>query len=166
MSQCKELPFEEGDWTDFATWTSYFDVGGRSGINYSKKNRVIVCITDNPPYEDEWYTNSEWDGVRFTGQGLRGNQEMKGANRSLKESLQTNTPIHVLRKAIGENRKVRYLYCGMFVLKTPVPRIEFQKDVDGLDRSVFIFNLAAKNNRICDKVMQNMIATGMKIKKI
>lgn len=166
MSQCAMLPFKEGDWVDFKTWTSCFEVSGQSGINYSRKNRVIVCITDDPPYEDEWYSNSEWDGVRFTGQGLRGNQEMKGSNRSLKESLQTNTSVHVFRKAAGEDGRNRYLYCGLFVLKNPEPRIESQKDKDGFDRNVFIFNLAAKNNRVCDKVMQSMIVAGMKIKKV
>ena len=61
------LSFKEGDWVDFSTWTSEFSVSGQSGINVSKANRLIVCVTDNPPYEDDWYSNNEWDGVRFIG---------------------------------------------------------------------------------------------------
>lgn len=163
--QNMNLSFKEGDWVDFDTWTSEFGVGGQSGINFSKANRLIVCITDNPPYEDDWYSNNDWDGVRFTGQGLVGNQTMDKANRSLKESPNTNTAIHVFRKALGTDRKSRYLYCGLFVLKTE-PSKATQKDINGRDRNVFVFNLAAKNVRIHDDVKKAMKQAGMIIRLI
>lgn len=159
------MSFKEGDWVDFSTWTTEFGVSGQSGINVSKANRLIVCVTDNPPYEDDWYSNNDWDGVRFTGQGLVGNQTMDKANRSLKESPNTNTIVHVFRKAFGTDGKSRYLYCGIFVLKTE-PSKTIQKDINGKDRNVFVFNLAAKNVRLNSDVKKVMIETGLKIRLI
>ena len=160
-----KLSFKEGDWVDFDTWTTEFGVSGQSGINTSKKNRLIVCTTDIPPYEDDWYSNDQWDGVRFTGQGLEGNQKLEKANRSLKEAADTNTTIHVLRKSLNENGKYRYLYCGIFVLKT-LPRKAEQKDINGNKRNVFVFNLAAKNGRLHDDVKNAMKQAGLKIRLI
>ena len=132
-----KLSFKEGDWVDFDTWTTEFGVSGQSGINTSKKNRLIVCTTDIPPYEDDWYSNDQWDGVRFTGQG----------------------------KSLNENGKYRYLYCGIFVLKT-LPRKAEQKDINGNKRNVFVFNLAAKNGRLHDDVKNAMKQAGLKIRLI
>lgn len=160
-----KLSFKEGDWVDFNTWTSEFGVSGQSGINVSKANRLIVCITDNPPYEDDWYSNNDWDGVRFIGQGLKDHQTMDKANKALKETFNTNTPIHVFRKILNEDSKSCYLYCGIFILKT-LPRQATQKDINGKKRDVFVFNLAAKNVRLNDDVKNAMIKAKLKIRLI
>ena len=159
------LSFKEGDWVDYETWKTEFNVSGRSGINISKANHLIVCVTDNPPYEDDWYSNDEWDGVRFVGQGLEGDQIMNRANKNLKESLNSNTTIHVLRKALNKEGKSQYLYCGIFVLKT-APRDEFQNDKNGQKRRVIVFNLAAKKGRLNEEAKNAMIQNGLTIRKI
>ena len=90
---------------------------------------------------------------------------MDRANKTLKETFNTNTAIHVFRKALDADGKTRYLYCGIFILKT-LPRQTTQKDINGKERDVFVFNLAAKNVRLNDDVKNAMIKARLKIRLI
>ena len=90
---------------------------------------------------------------------------MDKANKALKETFNTNTPIHVFRKILNEDSKSCYLYCGIFILKT-LPRQATQKDINGKERDVFVFNLAAKNVRLNDDVKNAMIKAKLKIRLI
>lgn len=149
------LSFKEGDWVDYKTWTSEFAVSGWSGINISTAKKVIVCVStehgDGVPYEDKWYSHFEWDGVRFTGEGLTGDQTLTKGNKRLKEEKRA----YFLRKKKGESL---YLYCGLFTLVDDDhnPKPDLQNDVEGNRRNVWMFNMKYSKNRYPEKLAQEM----------
>lgn len=152
-----KLSFKEGDWVDFNTWTSEFGVSGQSGINVSKANNVIVCVSrengDGVPYKDRWYSHAQWDGVCFTGQGLEGDQTLTKSNKRLKQDKQA----YFFRKKKGDSR---YLYCGVFVLveesRNPNPRPELQDDINRSRRNVWMFNMKYISGRYPEKLADAM----------
>lgn len=152
------LSFKEGDWVDYKKWTSEFGVSHQRGINYSKKNKVIVCVSkedgEENPYEDKWYSHEGWDGVRFTGEGKNGDQTLTSAgNKRLNEKKRA----FFFRKKEG---KSLYLYCGLFTLveepNTINPRSEEQNGVDGKRRHVWMFNMKYAGNRYPQKLADEM----------
>lgn len=149
------LSFEEGDWVDFTTWTSEFGVGGMGGINISTKHNAIICVSTEPgdsvPYKDKWYSHAQWDGVCFTGEGLKGDQTLTKGNKHLKEEKRA----FFLRKKKSENQ---YLYCGLFTLVDDKynPKPDLQNDIDGNRRNVWMFNMKYSKNHYPDKLAQEM----------
>lgn len=149
--------FKEGDWVDFSTWTKEFGVSGRSGIMISKAKKSIVCVSrengDGVPYEDKWYSHAQWDGVRFTGQGLEGDQALTKANKRLEQDKRA----YFFRKKKGDSL---YLFCGAFVLvnepNNPNPRPELQNDINGNRRNVWMFNMKYAGNHYPAKLKQEM----------
>ena len=149
------LSFKEGDWVDFDTWTTEFGVSGMSGINISSKHKTIVCVStehgDGVPYEDKWYSRTEWDGVRFTGEGLKGDQTLTKGNKHLKEDKRA----YFFRKKKGGRL---YLYCGLFNLVDDKynPKSDLQNDIDGNRRNVWMFNMKYAGNHYPKKLADEM----------
>ena len=154
-----DLPFEEGDWVDSQTWSKAFGVSPYRGITPSNKYKLIVCISvaesEGVPYQDKWYHRSEWDGVAYTGEGLKGDMTLTKGNGRLEKEKSA----YFFRKIEGENK---YLYCGKFIMVEEPgnrnPRVEQQPDVDGKMRNVWIFNMKYAKGRYPEKLALEMQA--------
>ena len=153
------LPFEEGDWVDSKTWSEAFGVSPYiRGISISKKNKLIVCVSTEEskdvPYQDKWYSRNEWDGVLYTGEGLEGDQVLKGGNKR----LELDKSAYFFRKKKGDSE---YLYCGKFVMVpaspgTPNPKSDLQPDVTGKRRNVWLFHMKYEKGHYPDKLALEM----------
>ena len=152
-----DLPFEEGDWVDSQTWSKAFGASFRRGISPSNKNKLLVCTSvdegDGVPYQDKWYSRSEWDGVGYTGEGLKGDQTLTAGNKRLEKDKSA----FFFRKKKGENK---YLYCGKFIMVEESgnrnPRMEQQPDIDGKPRNVWIFNMKYVKGHYSEKLALEM----------
>ena len=69
------------------------------GMNICKKTNTLVLIskhTKHRPYGDQLSNNSEQ--IVYTGEGLKGDQTMTGANKALYYARENNIPVHLLRE--------------------------------------------------------------------
>lgn len=160
INMAVNLPFEEGDWVDSQTWSEAFKVSPYKGISPSNENKLIVCISvaegDGVPYQDKWYYRPEWDGVGYTGEGLRDHQTLTTPGN---KRLEKDKSAYFFRKKRGENK---YLYCGKFIMVEEPgnrnPRVEQQPDVDGKMRNVWIFNMKYAKGHYPEKLALEMQA--------
>ncbi len=118
-----------------------FSVSNQGGMRRSKKNNVLVLIS-NPYtglYEDRW----EGDILHYTGMGQLGDQSINSRqNKTLAESRQNGVCIHLF-EARAERQ---YTYIGQVEL-SGVPYQEDQTDTAGKKRKVWIFPLRRCDNR-------------------
>ncbi len=83
-----------------------FKAQQQGGIRVSKKNNCIVLIMDPSQnmYDDKWEGNI----LHYVGSGQKGDQEMKGPNKTLANSKEDGKEIHVFEKL----RPNQYFYRG------------------------------------------------------
>jgi hypothetical protein len=91
-----------------------------------------------------------WEGEQadgtfsYTGQGVKGDQRMRGPNIGLVRAAQQNAPIHFFRRPeLGEKRLKGnpYTYVGRVMLGDPMFQEQIAPGEDGRNRKVFVFNL-------------------------
>ena len=87
------------------------------------------------PYHDRW----EGDYFKYTGEGQKGNQELKRGNLALSQQQAQGFPLHLFSKL----EKNKYRYDGRFNVVNIGK--EKQKDVDEKERIVYLFNLKKSN---------------------
>jgi len=121
-----------------------FDVCVHRGIRYSGSLqtgiRHVVLITalhktredlTRNPYNDRRFGDRLW----YTGEGRYENQKMNRGNLVLKQQMEKKYPIYVFEK----KSPGRYLSLGEF--KVLSVQKEIQKDLQGMKREVFVFEL-------------------------
>lgn len=91
-----------------------------------------------------------WEGEQadgtfsYTGQGVKGDQRMRGPNSGLVRAAQENAPIHFFRRpelGVKRSRSNPYTYVGRVMLGNPMFKEEVAPDEDGRNRKVFVFSL-------------------------
>ncbi len=125
---------------------SEFKCGNMGGMRPSKATNCLVLISDHTKglYEDKWFG----DVLHYTGMGKHGDQVLKGnANKTLAESRNNGISVHLFEVLI----KKQYIYLGEVILCSD-PYIEVQKDVDGILRKVWMFQVhACESSLIIDE---------------
>jgi len=91
-----------------------------------------------------------WEGEQadgtfsYTGQGVKGDQRMRGPNLGLVRAAQQNSPIHFFRRPEPGVKRLKgnpYTYVGRVILGEPMFQEQVAPDEDGRNRKVFVFNL-------------------------
>jgi hypothetical protein len=91
-----------------------------------------------------------WEGeqadgtISYTGQGVKGDQKMRGPNLGLIRAAQENAPIHFFRRPELGVKRVKgnpYTYVGRVLLGDPMFQVQVAPDEDGRNRKVFVFKL-------------------------
>jgi hypothetical protein len=115
-----------------------FRVGTQGGIRYAGGHRegirhTVVIFGEMPeiPYQPRWTGST----LIFTGEGLRGDQELSKGNLVLFKQLREGFPLYAFRK-VGKNQ---YRYLGR--MKVVGFGREVQRDLDGKDRTALTFEL-------------------------
>ena len=107
------------------------------GMNICKKTNTLVLIskhTKHRQYGDQLSNNS--DLIMYTGEGLKGDQTMSGANKALYHARENNVPVHLF----AVFKETQYTYFGLVQL-TGEPYFEIENDIEGNPRKVIRFNL-------------------------
>jgi hypothetical protein len=124
-----------------------FGVGNMGGIRYSKKNNLIIlCETESGHYRDERIT--DFGLFFYTGEGITGDQEIKGGNYRLIHS--ENMPIfYFVEEPQEPGKKKRGALDNIyrFVAKVRYLRhiTKIENDINGQPRSVIKFLLEAED---------------------
>lgn len=122
-----------------------FNVGAQRGIRYSgslrsKVNHVvlIMALKKEPedlimnPYQDRKIDDNR---ILYTGEGRFGDQKMTRGNMVLKQQMEKNCSVYVFeKKSPGQ-----YFFLGRY--KVLSVQNETQRDSDGKERLVFLFEL-------------------------
>lgn len=118
-----------------------FGVGIQGGIRWSgdsARPRLVVFITNssgasdqNHPYHDRW----DGDILRYTGEGLEGDQAMSRGNLALNANISSDFPVYGFEKRSGG----KYAYLGRFKVENVTQ--EQQPDAKGQLRDVFVFQM-------------------------
>ena len=123
-----------------------FGVANSGGMRRSKKNNVLVIISDHTKglYDDKYYGKE----LHYTGMGLRGDQDInKQQNKTLAKAKENGIKIHLFE--VFEPQK--YIYRGLVELNGE-PYQEEQIDEEGNKRHVWMFPLILKEyEAIIDK---------------
>lgn len=104
------------------------------GMNKCNKANCLVLLSDHRTgrvYKDTFRD----DYTIYTGEGLRGDQKMTGANKTLLESNENHLPVHLFVRFDDS-----YTYYGLVRLAGEV-HTEIEEDLDNKPRSVFKFHL-------------------------
>ena len=118
-------------------------VGGAHqwGITSCLNGRAMLVFCN--PKKSKKFGYDKWEGrqsggqFHYTGQGVRGNQEISaGANRSLLRSREIGKPIHLF-----ESQGTEVTYVGQYELATDAFRWENAPDETGRDRRVVVFHM-------------------------
>lgn len=115
-----------------------FKVANSGGMRRSRKTNALILINDHTKglYDDKWYG----DILHYTGMGQTGDQSLEFMqNKTLYESNQTDISIHLFEVFIP----TEYIYHGEVELIDD-PYQEWQKDVEGNLRQVWMFPLRLK----------------------
>ncbi len=119
-----------------------FCVDNSKGIRYSDVANCLVLISKNDgknTYEDKWDRTT---GIfRYTGQGKYGDQDINYLNNPKLANSRTNGLDLYLFIAPESND---YIYQGQVMLVNE-PKYEVQKDENGKDRKVWVFELKKKD---------------------
>ncbi|WP_263465012.1 HNH endonuclease [Pseudomonas aeruginosa] len=118
--------------------TATFLCSGQGGMRRSKRTNTLVIVSNHVEsvYDDRWIN----DVLHYTGMGQVGPQTLEfNQNRTLSESPTNGVAVHLFEVFI----KRVYTYIGEVVL-AGVPYQEQQLDVEGNDRSVWVFPLQLK----------------------
>lgn len=112
-----------------------FKVSGQSGIMKTNSLDALVLISDisNNVYDDSIIKDGK---LLYTGEGLRGNQQLNKNNKTLYESLETQLNIYLFTK----DEKRVYTYEGQVKLYDH-PYEAFENDIDEVKRKVWKFPL-------------------------
>ena len=112
-----------------------FKISGQSGIMKTNALNCLVLITseNNGVYADSGIENGT---IMYTGEGLRGDQQLNKNNKSIYESKQTGLPMYLFSKDKARN----YIFEGKVEL-CGVPYQITEKDKEGNDRLVWKFPL-------------------------
>jgi 5-methylcytosine-specific restriction protein A len=122
-----------------------FDVCACRGIRYkgSIKSRIchiVLIAAFNKMPEDSvrnpYHDRKIDDRIIYTGEGRRGDQKMIRGNLVLVRQMQENFPLYLLEK----KSPGKYVFLGRY--KVINVKNEIQRDSDGEERKVFIFELA------------------------
>ncbi|SET30840.1 HNH endonuclease [[Clostridium] polysaccharolyticum] len=109
-----------------------FGCGMMGGMRRSTKTNTLVIISDETKgiYCDTWK-----EGIlHYTGMGKVGDQRLKDQNKTLFESQTNGVTVHLF-----ERMEPRYYTYRGIVELADKPYTEQQKDVNGNDRSVWVF---------------------------
>jgi len=121
-----------------------FDVCAQRGIRYSGSlwsgiNHVVLITALHKTPEDlirNPYEDRKMDTrLLYTGEGRYGDQRMERGNRVLKQQMEKNYSIYVFEK----KSPGKYAFLGTY--KVLSVRNEIQKDAQGKERKVFLFEL-------------------------
>jgi 5-methylcytosine-specific restriction protein A len=124
-----------------------FNVCAQRGIRYNGSLRtrinhvvLITALQKTPedliqnPYNDRRIGNR----LLYTGEGRCGDQKMNKGNLVLKQQIEKKYPLYVFEK----KSPGKYVFLGQY--KVLSLREEIQKDSQGKDRCVFLFELGKK----------------------
>jgi 5-methylcytosine-specific restriction protein A len=112
-----------------------FKCSGVGSMRRSRGTNSLVLITGESagPYRDRW----DGDKFRFTGRGLKGDQELKELqNKTLAESKTNGVAVYHFDNPEGD----RFVFTGRVKL-VRAPYTERQPDEDDADRQVWVFPL-------------------------
>lgn len=121
-----------------------FEVCTNRGIRYkgslkTKIQHVVLIATFEKSPEDlirNPYNDKKIDGkLLYAGEGRYGNQKMNRGNLVLKKQMKENYPLYVFEKKAPGN----YVFLGQY--KVSHVKREFQTDLNGEKRKVFVFEL-------------------------
>jgi len=107
----------------------------QGGMRRSIRTNTLVVVSDHTRgiYEDKWIDGK----LHYTGMGLKGDQGLaSNQNKTLAESDKNGVEVHLFE--VFESGK--YVYNGRVKLAAK-PYQEKQKDVSGIQRSVWVFPL-------------------------
>lgn len=112
----------------------------QSGMRPSNTTNTLVLISNHirSIYDDRWINST----LMYTGQGKKGDQELKRNNRTLAESGSNNVGLHLF-EVFKENQ---YTYVGIVHLSDN-PFQEVQNDETGKERLVWVFPLQRATNQ-------------------
>ncbi len=112
-----------------------FKISGQSGIMKTNTLNCLVLVTneENDVYEDG---NVKDGKIIYTGEGLRGDQQLKRNNALIYHSKENNLPMYLFSK----DKKRRYIYEGIVEL-VEEPYQTKEKDIEGSERLVWKFPL-------------------------
>jgi len=112
-----------------------FKCSSQGGMRRSRRTNTLIIISDHTKgiYDDNWIDNI----LNYTGMGLRGDQNLKFAqNKTLAQSNSNGVNVHIFEVF----EKSKYVYMGQAELADE-PYQERQQDIDGNERSVWMFPL-------------------------
>ena len=121
------------------------------GMNYKINTNRLILIRNHVKsiYDDRQDGNI----LYYTGEGTKGDQELKFSNKRLSDSNKDNTEV-----LLFEVFKIKeYTYKGQVKL-IDEPYQEFQSDSEGLNRKVYIFPLEILNDEALindENILQN-----------
>lgn len=126
------------------TLSRVFGCGTQGGMRRSHASRALVLILDHTKslYEDEWRD----DILLYTGMGQEGDQQLDKQNKTLDESNRNGINVHLFEVFRGGE----YVYRGPVKL-VDTPYQQYQKDVNGSDRKVWIFPVKLQLNKPIDE---------------
>jgi 5-methylcytosine-specific restriction protein A len=112
-----------------------FKCGNMGGMRRSHATNSLVLIMD---HTKRFYSDSRIkDRVKYTGMGKSGHMELDYAqNKTLKESSYNGVNVFMFEV----NKPGEYAYMGKVILDGE-PHQEFQTDINGIKRKVWIFPL-------------------------
>ena len=143
-----DFPFEPGHVT--TKMDIHRTVGG------SSQHAMTSCLSRSAfllfydPKESGKNGYDLWEGEQadgtfcYTGQGLNGDQRMRGPNLGLLRAAEENRPIHFFRRPDIGIKRVKgnpYTYIGKVMLGDPKFEVRLAPGQDGRSRSVFVFRL-------------------------
>jgi len=140
----KGMLIKAGDVLSNMEISRLFNVCTRRGIRYSGnlksgiRHVVLTTVLNKTPEESlENPYNDRFEGeiLLYTGEGRVGNQQMHRGNLVLKMQMEKGFPIFVFEK----KSPGRYMFLGGF--KVESMQTERQPDIEGKERTVFIFKL-------------------------
>ncbi|MGW1336441.1 restriction endonuclease [Streptomyces rubiginosohelvolus] len=121
--------------------------GGRpqGAISPSRTTATVVALVGHRPYNDPTHPQDGFtsDGtLHLTGEGSRGDQEMKQANKALLNAKDEGRAILVFHAISGTRSKKTYRYIGQFELDASQPYyLTDAADPSGGTRRVIVFQL-------------------------
>jgi hypothetical protein len=112
----------------------------RGGIATPTSSENILIFTDPASGAEFGYDKHEGllpDGTyRYTGEGQVGDQEFKGGNKAILQSVETG---RIIRLFLAKSPNATYV--GSFTLGEPAYEMAIAPDRNGMNRQVIVFNL-------------------------
>ncbi|MGL5557665.1 MAG: HNH endonuclease [Paraclostridium dentum] len=126
---------------DNTTIASVFSCGTQGGMRRSHTTNTLVIFSDHTRgvYDDRWIDDST---LLYTGMGQEGDQVLDGnQNRTMYESRKNGINIHLFETF----KPGEHMYRGQVELIDD-PYIDYQEDVKGNNRKVWIFPIKLKTS--------------------
>lgn len=154
--------FSIGQVVDNSQITNEFSCSPQGGMRKSKKTGTLVLISNHVASKNKTYDDKKIGELyHYTGMGLIGDQSLSFAqNKTLAESRENNFEIHFFEVF----KPQEYTYMGRVYLSGS-PYQEKQLDIEGNERSVWMFPLKMVEGAILPHLFQAKLSQNYMINR-